>query len=87
MKYSKAEVHCKTHGLPALRFEEGCESMSNLAPLTPRYFGCRVVQPGPAGPRPATDASPAPRATPSPPVWAGERTTDRGKGPPAEWSG
>ena len=21
MKYSKAEVHCKTHGLPALRFE------------------------------------------------------------------
>ena len=22
MKYSKAEVHCKTHGLPALRFED-----------------------------------------------------------------
>jgi len=22
MKYSKAEVHCKTHGLPTLRFED-----------------------------------------------------------------
>ena len=22
MKYSKTEVHCKTHGLPALRFED-----------------------------------------------------------------
>ena len=22
MKYSKAEVYCKTHGLPALRFED-----------------------------------------------------------------
>ena len=34
MKYSKAEVHCKTHGLPALRFED-----SQLTSRQPRRRG------------------------------------------------
>ncbi len=34
MKYSKAEVHCKTHGLPALRFEDS-QLTSFLGPRPP----------------------------------------------------
>jgi hypothetical protein len=40
MKYSKAEVHRKTHGLPALRFED-CQLTSFSGLILLSWSSCR----------------------------------------------
>ncbi|MCA1853507.1 MAG: IS1380 family transposase [Beggiatoa sp.] len=45
MKYSKAEVHCKTHGLPALRFEDSqMTSFSGLILLQALFARLRLKE-------------------------------------------